>query len=352
MKQKYTVFLYLFFFSFTIRSQEVLHTVFLIGDAGKDTTPGPTLQLLQKELIKNPSSSVIFLGDNIYPQGFDKDQLSEKRLLSQLNIMREYKGNIFFVPGNHDWKAGKWEGKKCLKREENFVDNFVKTQAKTSGGFFPKDGLPGPYTELISTNLRIVCMDTHWWLQSQFFHRVGKIKGKNKKQTSKLFFQKLDSILLQSKNNGEEVLLVAHHPLISGGVHSLQLEPLRFFVNYTPLQVLGLLGANRLFTQGMRQPRYHRMKKKLMSSISKYDNVIYACGHEHNIQYYKRDKHLFIISGSGSKLSKMQKKRDGLIYSNDTQHGFIKLEFLKNKSVRIAVLYPDTSEKIIDEVVQ
>jgi predicted phosphodiesterase len=352
MKQKYAIVLYLFLFSYTLQAQEVLHTVFLIGDAGKDTIPGPTLLLLQKELKNNPSGSVIVLGDNIYPQGFDRDKLSEKRLLSQLNVMRDYKGNIFFVPGNHDWKAGKWEGMKCLKREENFVDDFVKTQAKTIGGLFPKDGLPGPYTTLIAANLRLVCVDTHWWLHSQFFHRVGKLKGKNKRQTSKIFFHKLDSILEQSKNKGEEVLLVAHHPLISGGVHSLQLEPLRFLINYTPLQVLGLLGANRLFTQGMRQPRYNRMKKKMLNSISKYDHVIYACGHEHNIQYYKREKHLFIISGSGSKLSKMQKKREGLIYSNDTQNGFIKMEFLKNKSVRISVLYPDTPEKIIDDVAQ
>ena len=40
--------------------------VFLVGDAGDHTEPGITLRNLEAELIKNPNSAVVFLGDNSY----------------------------------------------------------------------------------------------------------------------------------------------------------------------------------------------------------------------------------------------------------------------------------------------
>ncbi|HEY4799247.1 MAG TPA: hypothetical protein VII99_09260, partial [Bacteroidia bacterium] len=117
IKRRYFILVIFFQLSCLLHAQDVIHTVFLIGDAGKDTLPGPVLQLLGHELSKNQNSSVVFLGDNIYPQGFDSDPLSEKKLHAQLSVLEGFTGNIFFVPGNHDWKAGKWQGKKCLKRE-------------------------------------------------------------------------------------------------------------------------------------------------------------------------------------------------------------------------------------------
>ncbi|PCJ83698.1 MAG: hypothetical protein COA57_10605, partial [Flavobacteriales bacterium] len=98
-------------------SQLLSHTIYLIGDCGKDTATNQNLLNLQKELLANPNSTAIFLGDNIYPVGLyagkkssKKFNISEKKLLTQLSLLDKYKGNVFFVPGNHDWKSGKAGG--------------------------------------------------------------------------------------------------------------------------------------------------------------------------------------------------------------------------------------------------
>ena len=50
-------------------NNKIIYSVYLIGDAGMHPEPGPALILLQKELLANPQSAVVFLGDNIYPTG-------------------------------------------------------------------------------------------------------------------------------------------------------------------------------------------------------------------------------------------------------------------------------------------
>ena len=109
---KYCLKLFFFFFCLSAFAQEkVVHTVYLVGDAGEDTIPGKALLLLKDELIANPNSSVVFLGDNVYPSGLKKNNKeSVLHLESQLQILKEYKGNVFFIPGNHDWQAQKRNG--------------------------------------------------------------------------------------------------------------------------------------------------------------------------------------------------------------------------------------------------
>ena len=51
------------------QSDSLVHSVFLIGDAGEPVT-NPVLTLLKSEAQKyGKKASVVFLGDNIYPKG-------------------------------------------------------------------------------------------------------------------------------------------------------------------------------------------------------------------------------------------------------------------------------------------
>ncbi|HLG33300.1 MAG TPA: metallophosphoesterase [Bacteroidia bacterium] len=95
-------------------SQSLSFKVFLIGDAGDSKVTGETLDSLKSQLLANPNSAVIFLGDNSYrgglwgilPSGFrgyDGSNGTQAKIKSQLNILDEYKGAAYFIPGNHDW---------------------------------------------------------------------------------------------------------------------------------------------------------------------------------------------------------------------------------------------------------
>lgn len=338
----------LFFFS-SLAQEVNPYKVYLIGDAGEDTIPGKALLLLKEELIANPNSSVVFLGDNVYPSGLKKDSKeSVLHLESQLQILKDYKGQIYFIPGNHDWQAQKRNGLNVLKDQEVYVEDYLKKNSTVANientTFLPKNGLPGPETVMLNDKLRLIIIDTQWFLHFYKKNSIG-----SKKETKVLFYKRLDSLLSVAKTNQEQVIIAAHHPIYSNGHHGRRKQPLRFSINFTPLQVFGLLGLNRLYSQDLSGPRYRRMRKKILSSINKSDNIVYASGHEHNLQCFKEKENRFIVSGSGSKRSKlMYRKRFDSVFQDDRTTGFIKLEYFEKKYKSTTIYRVGEKELILE----
>ena len=109
-----------------VDTSKITHTLYLIGDVGNADEPQAkhTLDLLEKRIKKSDKkSTLLFLGDNIYPHGFpDKNddkkfKLAESKLNNQLAITKKFKGKTIFIPGEHDWDNG-LDG---LQRESNYI---------------------------------------------------------------------------------------------------------------------------------------------------------------------------------------------------------------------------------------
>lgn len=333
----------------TVQAQEVKHSIYLIGDAGKDTLAGPALRMLETQLDSNPTSTVVFLGDNIYPAGLEgkdgskKRRISELKLLSQLERTKSVTGHVFWVPGNHDWKAGRWKGQWIVQREENFVESYYANnpgiQNDSGQVFLPKGALPGPSMATVEEhNFNLIAIDVQWWLQSQFFHKVPTEYGLNKRRMEERFLEKLDSLLALSVADGKLTLIAAHHPMYSNGHHGAAKQPLRFLINWVPpFQLFGIIGLNRALVQDIPQPRYKRIRNKILSVINKYENIIYVSGHDHNLQYIKKDKNHHLISGSGSKRSSISRDKFGATYMDDQNYGFMRLDLLDNGQIKCHV---------------
>jgi len=334
----------LLFFLFKQIAFSQLHSVYLIGDAGEYTYSGKALLLLKEKIEKDENSTVLFLGDNVYPDGLDiKDRSDVLKLKSQLSILKNYKGNVYFVTGNHDWSAEKRDGYKKLAQQEKMVNSYIHDSTlarnRNSNSFLPKNGLPGPESIMLSEKLRILFVDTQW-----FLHYYKKNKTISVKQTKKIFYKKLDSILTVAEQNGEKVIIAAHHPIYTNGFHSSKREPLRFLVNYTPLKIFGWIGLDRLLSQDIDSPRYKKMRKQLITIFNKHSNIIYVSGHDHNMQYFKMNNNKYIVSGCGSKLKKLRKKkRFNPVYETDDKTGFIKITFGSGINESIEVFKSDES---------
>ena len=266
----------------------------------------------------------------------------------QLQLLNNYKGNVFFLPGNHDWKSMRIGGLKSVKAQgeyiEDYIDNTV-VKNRSTPNFVPSGALPGPYSEMISDNIRLISIDLQWWLHRQIFHSIEKRGGKKKIQQQ--FFVSLDSLLNVSREKNEMTIIAAHHPLFSIGHHGAKKQPMRFLINWTPLKIIGWMGINRMLYQDIPQPRYKKLKKKLLSVINKYENIIYIAAHEHNLQYSIRRKNHFIISGAGSKLTSFRLNTDEVKYANDTEMGFFALHFFNDGSVKLEVFLEKSGKKHI-----
>jgi hypothetical protein len=121
------------------------------------------------------------------------------------------------------------------------------------------------------------------------------------------------------------------------GHHGKPKQPLRFLINCTPLQVFGLLGLNRMLVQDIHQPRYRRMKNRILSVLDKYPNTVYVSGHEHNLQHFIHNKNHFLVSGSGSKQSPITGESTEAKFLNGLEMGFMKVEYTSDGHCRVKV---------------
>ncbi|MFN7120016.1 MAG: metallophosphoesterase, partial [Saprospiraceae bacterium] len=147
---------------------KVTHTMFLIGDAG-NAAPGaipPAVALLQDKLraTKDPkNASVVFLGDNLYPNGFAPKReeaeraIDEYRLRVQLDAVKDFPGQIFFVAGNHDWYTWGIQG---LKQERKFIEEYLGRE----NVWLPKPGCGDPVEVELNKDLVVVLLDSEWYL--------------------------------------------------------------------------------------------------------------------------------------------------------------------------------------------
>ncbi|MFI2742940.1 metallophosphoesterase [Zhouia sp. PK063] len=318
-------------------SNQIDHSFYLIGDAGNAPEKGttPSLTALQKVLdtAKAKKSMVIFLGDNLYPDGLPKKHekgrdLAEHRLQAQADISKKFKGKVLFIPGNHDWYRGIGQ----LKDEEKFIEKALDDK----DGWQPENGCPLEDFD-IGKNIKLLVVDTQWYLED--WDKIPTINDEcDDIKTRDKFFIELEGEI--KKAQGKTLIIAMHHPMFTNGVHggnyafTKHLFPSQRKV---PLPILGSLAA-QIRTQGgvSKQDRYNARYKELMDRIEVMvkrksdERIILASGHEHTLQYLINDGIHQIVSGSGSKASYARLGDDGLFtYGGE---GFAVLDVFKDGS--------------------
>lgn len=323
----------------------IVHSVYLIGDTGKDTIPSEALFLMAFEAIDHSNSTVVFLGDNVYPNGNHpwksgtREFNARRILLSQLELFSTFEGDLFMIPGNHDWNAGRLKGLSAVKYQKTLVDSFTKknsVNANAGNTYFKTPGTPGPQLVKLHNGLNLILIDTQWWLHADLLHRVEAKSGRNAKHEKDLFLQRLDSLLADVARKGEWAVVCGHHPMYSNGNHAHRREPLRFLLNYTPLHIFSWMGMNRFLRQDLFQPRYKKLRKNLRAVMSKYPNTVYVSGHEHNMQYLKDRQVHYVVSGAGSKISMLDRYIFPAQFMEDQQTGFMRISLHESGWVRLS----------------
>lgn len=329
----------------------IKYTVYLIGDAGAPSLlqPDDNLELLRSQMLKSgKKSAVFFLGDNIYPKGMPRSsdalhEVSEKRLVKQLKVMDGYDGKFAFLSGNHDWNKGRKGGYEAVRRQQFYVESFFGREDV----FLPRNGCPGPVEVPLTDSLVGIIINTQWWVHDEDIP-LGK-KNDCSVHNEHEFFQELEKIL--DRNKGKKVLVLGHHPMYSlayhGGNFSIKqhLFPLTELHKklYVPLPIAGsiypmyrkYIGAR----EDMSHPKYKNMRRRLIDIFKKYDDLVYAAGHDHNLQYIRKDNQHYIVSGSGCKVTYVQKGKGA--HFTHAHKGFVKLDYYYNNEVWLEVWEPE-----------
>ncbi len=301
--------------------RQPLHTMYLIGDAGNAQYGGstPVLMYLKPRLEKeSKNSSVIFLGDNIYPNGMPpkedsaKHAVAEHRLTAQLSILDDFKGRPIFIPGNHDWRG--W-GQRGLKRQEKIVESYINKNRKVKDKddwenyFLPNDGCAGPTAVELNDDVVVIVVDSNWWLAD--LDDEPKINDGCEARNKQSFIFAFENLVRKYRN--KQLVIALHHPPYTYGPHGGRYTAKQYIFPltdvrsnlYLPLPLLGTLTAIFRSNIGTRHDVAHSDYKALRSGVlagaKKNGSFIFVSGHEHGLQYIENDDQKFIVSGSGSK---------------------------------------------------
>jgi predicted phosphodiesterase len=321
-----------------------VHTLYLIGDAGeldneKDSSNYVVQGMTSIMDKKDKNSSVVYLGDNVYPAGLadEKDVTLRKEgqqiLYAQLHPLKDFQGETYMIPGNHDWNKSKAGGLNAIKRQEAYVES--KFGKNNNFHFYPNNGCGDPEVVKINKEVVYIFVDSQWWLQNwdneKMMNHGCEIKSRGD------FLARMEELFLEYKN--KEIICMLHHPIKSNGNHggyfSFQqhLFPLAELGVWLPLPVIGSIYPIYRQTIGDKQDNTNFENQKLTRGLEtlakKWSiDVVFVSGHEHGLEYFENAKIKYIVSGSGSKTNYIQAGGEAL-YARQAR-GFARIHFYEN----------------------
>lgn len=340
----------------------ISHSFYLIGDAGnatKDQGLTHFSDLRDKLSKKSENSTVLFLGDNIYPAGLpnkksNQRKLATHRLQVQLDLVENFKGNSIFIPGNHDWYSN---GTKGIWRQENYIKKHGNGRTK----FLPKDACPIKKIK-IQKEIDLLIIDSEWYIQN--WDNDPKINDKCSIKTRRHFLEELESEINKSQN--KTLIIAVHHPMFSNGPHGGEFS---FESHLKPLPVLGTLKNIIRKTSGISPAdqshwRYREFIHQVNTLALLHERCVLVSGHEHSLQYLTaaNGKIRQIISGSGSKSSAAKLSKNNLSFTGgETQYtghyasgnlGYAVLNIHKNKQITVDFIDLENNKTHAFEIIE
>ena len=314
-----------------LKPEEIETTLFLIGDAGEPDPRqvGSPLDSLAAQAAAAPERTiVIYLGDNVYPAGIPAEGAAEwadarRRLDAQVKAIPLGARGIF-VPGNHDWANAAPFGLYSIRLEEQMIASLAQGR---NVRMMPSNGCPGPAILDIG-RLHLVALDTQWWLHS-FIVRdeksncpastIGTVTAALREQ-------------VRPQGDGRVMLVAAHHPLMTGGIHGGYCGTTGPFRRFGGNAQDILSGSNRA------------MRDSLRSAFFGHPPLAYIAGHDHNLQVLRggRNVDYLLVSGAGAaaKTECAVRMRESY-YVSQHRAGFMRIDIMRGKGVLLRVFrYP------------
>jgi hypothetical protein len=348
----------------TIDSSRVLTTVFLIGDAGAAVSRKDRVltELRRQAKEARRGSSIVFLGDNIYPRGLpapEADSGRYKEGLFRLFVQAELADStglrVIFVPGNHDWARHGEDGWASIQRSDLALQEYAKAR-KVNVEQLPSMGCPGPAVTNLGRGVRLVAIDTQWWLHSA--SRPGRSTDSTRRAlpdpdvvcpvTTEAGL--VDSLKKTFRSPGDRLdIMVSHHPMETTSEHNGHFPWIQYLFPAVPTPIAKWLWVpiGWIYPVGRRlvadrQDAFSKanraMRAAIESSFAEGRPFIYAAGHDHGLQVIRGGPNrYYLVSGSGMENHQNPVGKGSATMFASARPGFMRVDVFNRDSVRLGV---------------
>jgi 3',5'-cyclic AMP phosphodiesterase CpdA len=256
--------------------------ILMLGDAGEARAEThPILPRLEGEVERwaatlegDSSVVVLLLGDIVYPDGVappespfraeDSARVAAQAALVAGPVAAARGARAVFLAGNHDWgERRSQEGEERLRNLQNVLAALRASGLEVE--LLPAAGSGGPAVLDVGARLRLVMLDTAWWLLT------SEPEAK-------------DRVILgvaEALRSAEDrtVVLAAHHPFTSGGPHG-GLAALS-----ENLGMRALLSRAGALLQDLHSRPYRELRIGLLATFRENEPpALFAGVHEHSLQ--------------------------------------------------------------------
>jgi hypothetical protein len=315
----------------SIAPEEIETTLLLIGDAGEPDPRqlGAPLDSVAAHAARAPERTfVVFLGDNIYPDGIPDPTAPDypdarRRLAAQVHAVPHGAQGIF-VPGNHDWASSGPFGLTAIRLQQALIRQLAEGR---NVRLLPENGCPGPVS-IDAGRLRLVVVDTHWWLHDYIVTDASSNCPTDVHTATAALRE-----LVRPTHENQVMVVAGHHPLMTGGKHG------------------GYCGITAPFNRFAGSPqdilstRNRAMRDSLAAAFDGQPPLVYAAGHDHNLQVLRGlpDARYLLVSGAGSdpKATCAVHMRE-TYYSAHNRTGFMRLDIMRGSGVLLSVYHFDS----------
>jgi hypothetical protein len=173
-------------------SQEIEKSIFIVGNTW-DTSNTQVLSQIVKDSEPVQNSILMVLGNASPKKGF-KNSLEQ-----QLKLIKGFKKDAIFIPGNHEWFENGYKG---VQKIEKYIQKNSKAR------FYPDEGEPIKKYD-ISDNIVLITVDSQWFLEDWNDHVY--INEASEIQNRTLFFLEFENQI--KKAQGKIKIVAIHHPI-------------------------------------------------------------------------------------------------------------------------------------------
>jgi hypothetical protein len=295
------------------------HSIFFIGDVGESAIVDSNIKMLKDQMTQvGEKGTLVFLGNIVskdYAKEFVKEEVEDRVegdsiLVNLLSSIKDFKGELIFLPGENEWNRGQQEGWEALMNLENFVEDYLDR----GDVFLPSGGCPGPVEIDLTDEVVLLIVDSQWWL-----HLGDKPEEECEFESSSDFLILLNDAIERNKN--KKIVLASHHPVFSAGKHGGN------FAFPGPIELYRkIFGTSQDFSF----PFYKQMRYMASQVGNRQEEIISVAAHDNSLQFLKKDESFFVVSGSGSSSDYVS---DKVMDVAIREVGFARINFYSNDEV-------------------